>query len=104
MPLGALSKIYGLGAYPFSDIAHASEWRPALDKWLVGLGRFVFGRVQFQLALVGFEVDFPAVTSNSIQRNGVPQERYDGFLWKVGDQFEWCPPTNFELIRVQSAK
>jgi hypothetical protein len=104
VPLGSASRAYPVGAYPFSDIDRAAEWRVPLDRWLVDLGRFVYERVRFQLALIGFEVDFPNVSAATIQRNGLPAERYDGFLWRVGDQLEWYPPTNFELIRVSGPK
>lgn len=101
VPLGSISGTYPVGAYPFSDTERAVEWRQELDRWLVDLGRFVFGRVQFQLALIGFEVDFPNVTAAAVQRNGIPAERYDGFMWNVGDRLEWYPPTSFELIRMR---
>lgn len=100
VPLGSLSKIYPVGAYPFSDAERASEWRQPLDDWLVEAGRFVFDRVRFQLALVGFEVDFPKVTPKAVERDGVPTNRYDGYLWQRGSALEWYPPTNFELIRI----
>jgi len=100
VPLGALSKTYPVGPYPFSDVDRAAAWRPELDRWMVNLGRRVFGEVRFPLALVGFEVDFPKVTAEAVQRDGVPAKRYDGFLQQVGDRLEWYPPTDFELIRV----
>src|SRR5215468_6683065 len=58
-PLASLAKAYDLGAYPFADGERAAKWRPQVDRWLVELGRFVFESVKFDLALVGWEVDFP---------------------------------------------
>ena len=100
LPLRALSKIYPIGAYPFSDIDRAAEWRPILDEWLVDMGRFVFDRVQFRLALIGFEVDFHNVSAATIEQTGVPIERYDGFLWQERENLAWYPPTNLQVVRI----
>jgi hypothetical protein len=32
------------------------------------------------LALIGFEADFPRVTCESVRRNGIPSDRFDGYL------------------------
>ena len=96
VPLGSLSAAYGIGEYPFSDldVERAPTWRAELDRWLVELGRFVFEEVDFGLALVGWEVDFPKVSSEIVKRNGIPRDRFDGYLWRATDGLEWYPPTN----------
>ena len=99
VPLGALSEPYGVGGYPFCDVETASAWRTELDRWLVEIGRFVFAAADFDLALVGWEVDFPRVSAESVRTSGVPTERYDGYLWRNGNDLEWHPPTNMELVR-----
>jgi hypothetical protein len=99
VPMGSIEKPYGIGAYPFSDLERAGAWRPQLDPWLAEIGRFVFEAVEFDLALVGWEVEFPSVSAESVKRSGVPAERYDGYLWRNGNGLEWHPPTNMEVVR-----
>lgn len=97
VPLGALALSYRIGGYPFSEADQVAGWRVPLDEWLVKMGRFVYKQVPFALALIGFEVDFPEVDAKSVQQNGVPAERYDGYLLEVGGRLEWYPPTNWDL-------
>ena len=99
LPHGALGRTYPLGGYPFADADQAATWRVPLDEWLVELGRYLYERVPFRLALLGFEVDFPNVSADFVQRNGIPAERFDGYLWQARDQLEWHPPTNWNLVR-----
>jgi hypothetical protein len=99
VPLGALAGTYAVGGYPFSNADQVATWRLPLDEWLVELGRSVYKRVPFPLALIGFEVDFPEVSAKDLQQNGVPAKRYDGYLWEVGGRLEWYPPTNWDLVR-----
>jgi len=99
IPLGALGRTYEVGGYPFADADDAATWRVPLDEWLVELGRCVFERVPFGLALVGFEVDVPTVSGEVVRQKGIPTERFEGYLMKVGENLEWYPPTNWNLVR-----
>jgi len=99
VPLGALGSGYNVGAYPFGDSERATTWRAEVDSWLVEIGRFVFQQVPFELALVGWEVDFPRVSAERVRSRGVPSERFDGYLWNDGDVLHWYPPTNPEVVR-----
>jgi hypothetical protein len=99
VPHGALARTYQVGGYPFSDADRAATWRVPLDEWLVDLGRSVHKQVPFGLALIGFEVDFPNVSAETVQQNGIPTQRFDGYLWHVAERLEWHPPTNLNLIR-----
>lgn len=98
-PLGSLSKAYPIGGYPFSDAKDAAPWRVELDHWLVNIGEFVYQRAAFSLALVGFEVDFPNVSSEVIGRTGIPKVRYDGYLWPGARGLQWYAPTDFETVK-----
>jgi len=99
IPLGALGRTYPVGSYPFADWDQAASWRVPLDEWLVELGRSVFVRVPFDLALIGFEVDFPNVSGEIVRQREIPAERFDGYLLQVGERLEWHPPTNWNLVR-----
>jgi len=111
VPMGAIANAYGIepsrarenqdpplntkGGAPTS-----STWRPPLDQWLVEIGRSVFETVEFDLALVGWEVDFPRVSAESVKREGMPRERCDGYLWRNSSGLQWYPPTNLQIVRV----
>lgn len=113
VPMGALAKAHGVssewlkGQRPERGVLNVenaeagkpAEWRGELDRWMVELGRRVFESVEFELALVGWEVDFPRVSAELVRTSGVPTERYDGYLWRNGNELEWHPPTNFETVR-----
>jgi len=99
VPLGSIARPYAIGGYPDSDVEHAGAWRGQLDPWLADLGRFVFEAVEFDLALVGWEVEFPSISAESVKRSGIPAKRYDGYLWRNGKGLDWHPPTSMELVR-----
>jgi hypothetical protein len=92
LPLASLGTAYKVGAYPFGDIAQARVWVDELNGWLLGLGKFVFSRLSYEGAVIGFEVDFP--NSNKIRDEVIPKERYQGYLWPVNGRLEWYPPNN----------
>ena len=100
MPLGDLAKFLDVGGYPFSDFDRAPAWRDLLDDWLVNLARSIYKLTEFRLALVGFEVDFPNLTFETIERDGIPSKRYDGYLVQMKGRLEWFPPTNYDIIRI----
>lgn len=102
VPLGSLVEAYLVGGYPFSGVDRAYEWRGQLDGWLVELGRTLYRQAVYDLALVGWEVDFPKVSAAFVQEHGIPAERFDGYLWRIGEQLEWYPPTNLEIVRFPS--
>ena len=78
----------------------SARWRTELDRWLVEIGRSVFESVQFDLALVGWEVDFPRVSAANVKRDGIPAERFEGYLWRDSAGLQWYPPTNLPIVRV----
>ena len=117
VPMGALAGAYGIsgdwlktqrpeGAVlntKFSENAEtekSAQWRTELDRWLVELGRSVFQSVEFDLALVGWEVNFPRVSAQCVKREGIPAERFEGYLWRNRGRLEWYPPTNLRIVRV----
>jgi hypothetical protein len=57
LPVGALSNAdRRVGAYPFGDNESSLVWRRPIDEWFALVGRQIFDRVSFRLALIGFEV------------------------------------------------
>jgi hypothetical protein len=53
----------------------------------------VFEATPFQLALVGFEVEFGDISSEKLRLTGIPKQRSEGFLWRVDQQLRWYPAT-----------
>lgn len=94
IPLGALAKVYGVGGYPFGLYPDTSVWRKPLDEWLVTLAQNVFDRVDFRLALVGFEAS-GTFYWHDIQTSGLPQQRRIGYVLKGANGLIWYPPNEY---------
>jgi hypothetical protein len=93
LPLDALSASYPVGAYPFGPMDKVSEWKTAVDSFLTQLARWVHGKVPFDLALVGFEIEASDISPEAIRANGIPRERGNGILWNDGVELKWHPAT-----------
>ena len=92
VPIGALSFVYDVGAFPCDDGKDSRVWREPLDDCLVKLARAMFAVVAFPLALVGHEVS-GSVSAADITATGIPTERWDGYLWQESGNLIWYPPT-----------
>jgi hypothetical protein len=92
LPLGALARVdRQVGGYPFSpDSGPASlAWRSPLDAWLAQIANKVFGDIDFQLGLIGFELDGDHLAANL---NGTaPEQRWVGYLLPVDGQLLYAP-------------
>jgi len=93
LPMGALGTAYSVGGHPFEPNSETSRpWREILDAWLARIGVAVYDRVQYRLALVGFEVSGMAYADELMQA-GIPTERDMGYLWPEGDRVTFYPCT-----------
>ena len=91
IPMGALSEGYEVETYPFGESGEYSEdWQRPVEDWLVAIGHHVFSQVKFALALIGFEVsgDYYA---EEIENQGVPEQRFIGYLWPAGEKLTYYP-------------
>lgn len=95
LPLSALGSVYDVGAFPFVDGKSSRAWREPLDDWLRQIATAVFVVVPFSLALIGHEVSGTAYV-DEIRITGVPDERWDGLLWRDAEELIWYPPTRYE--------
>jgi hypothetical protein len=94
IPLGSLGTAYPSGAYPLDD-GSSVDWVLPVSDWFKEIGASVFDSVAFRLGLVGFEADYPTpqgVDSMKIQRDGVPERRWDGYLYPSERALHWYPP------------
>lgn len=91
VPMGSLSEVVFTGAYPFEDGTDLS-WRLLMYDWLRQVAAAVFEAVPFQLGLIEHEAsgEFHA---EDLRRNGIPDERWVGYLWPGNKGLEWYPPT-----------
>lgn len=97
LPMGALEAVYDVGAFPFYDDKSICTWRKPLDAWLVRIAEAIFSVIPFSLALVGHEVSGETSTEE-VQSQGVPQDRWIGYLWREGEHLAWYSPTLYEFI------
>jgi len=93
LPLGALADVYPIGAYPFGPMDRVSEWKPAVDSFLIQIARWTHTKVPISFALIGFEVNAAAVSPQTIRARGIPNERDEGILWNDGADLKWYPAT-----------
>lgn len=90
-PLGALSEIFPVGAYPFGAMSSVPEWRIPIDEFLRSLAEWIFRRVPFDFAIIGFEIG-GNVTPEKIRADGIPHERPNGILWNEEGELKWFGP------------
>lgn len=91
IPMGALSEGYEVRAYPFGEKGEYSEdWQRPVEDWLVAIGHHVFSQVKFALALIGFEVS-GEYYAEEIENQGVPEQRFIGYLWPSGEKLTYYP-------------
>ncbi|MCA9626709.1 MAG: hypothetical protein KC766_03540 [Myxococcales bacterium] len=87
--MGCLSYCYPVGAFPLDDGGDLS-WRPELDRWLRGIAARVYATVPFRLGLVGWIIGGDVCAADLAAR-GVPQERWEGYLWPESGGLGWYP-------------
>jgi hypothetical protein len=90
-PLSALSHHYHVGAYPFGPMSDLPAWRFPIDDYLRTLAAWTFARVQFDLGIIGFEINGD-ISAQTIRSSGIPSRRPDGILWNHGGVLEWHGP------------
>lgn len=89
LPIGALERAYPNDVYPYGDFS-LHGWRAEVAGWLRSIGEAVFATVDFRLGLVGHEAEWEA-TAAEVRDEGVPEERWCGFLWPEDDRLGWYP-------------
>jgi hypothetical protein len=94
LPLGSLGAILPVEGFPF-DRGPDRRWRDGVDQWLVSLGRHVFRRVEFDLAVIGYEVSEPYTTTHP-DVSAAADRRCDSFLVRQGEDLVLLPRTEAE--------
>ena len=88
IPLGALEMVWPeIGGYLFGD---GGPWILRLAEWLRGIGEYVFDRMPFAVALIGFEA---SDALDDFREHGVPEQRWAGYLTTDAEELRWRPPT-----------
>ena len=64
-------------------------WRAGLDTWLAKVAVGIFGQVQFQLGLIGF--DLAADVGAADLQGVVPDRRFAGYLVPDDDRLRYLP-------------
>ncbi len=90
LPMGSLSRIFDVGAFPFEDGGDLA-WRLQLDEWLCALGRRVFEAAPFRLALIGWDGG-ELEDAARFGASGVPEQRSVGYLVPSGGHLKWFAP------------
>jgi hypothetical protein len=98
LPLGSLGTALPVGAFPFDDGLDLS-WRPTVDGWLRLLAETLFTSQRFRLGLVGW-TDGLDNSADELLENGVPKERWVGYLLPNGSSLTWYLPNQGAPMRV----
>src|SRR5262245_40410376 len=81
LPMDSLGTAYPVGGFPFGTEDHwTGPWRYEVEDWLARIGMWIARSVSFRLGLIGHEVS-GHVYASEIASNGIPDERYIGYLW-----------------------
>ena len=102
LPLGGLNSLAGLpvGAFPFED-GRPLDWRAEVDAWLCDVARWVHAAHPVRLALVGWIDSHDDPTAASVAADGVPDERWEGFLVPgEGGGLDWHGPNQGSPVRL----
>lgn len=96
LPLGGLSTIYPVGSYPFGSIDAARIWRPDVDRWFLQLLRSLGRPFEFQLGVVGFEVELTAASAPGLRSDWEARGRAEGIIFPEENGLRWRPPITYE--------
>ena len=89
LPMGSLGTAYPVGPFPFgSESDWAGPWRYDIEDWLAGVGLWVARSASYRLGLIGFEVSGDTY-ADGIADQGIPSERFCGYLWQSADSVEY---------------
>lgn len=93
-PMGALSRIFEVGGYPFlgEDDPSPEVWIKPLSEHLRGVAEQIFQVAPFDLAILGFESDY-GVVRDQILSGTIADERWEGVLISSDHSLIWHPPT-----------
>lgn len=96
LPLGSLGAIFPVEAYPFLFKIESSpeSWLKEVNNWLKDIAIAIYPQVKFNIALIGFEVDFFDLKKKLA--SGIPHERWEGILLPHNDKLTWHPPTFYD--------
>jgi len=95
VPLGALAKVFNVGAYPFDNDPASQAWREPLEDWLARIGQAVFTNAPFSLGLVGFEVS-GTTSARQLALSEVPAKRSIGYLHATAKKLNWYPTNQWQ--------
>jgi hypothetical protein len=91
-PLGALARVdRRVGGFPFGpDGGQVSlAWRSPLDSWLAQIADEIFDEVDFQLGLIGFELDRDRIAADL--DGSAPEQRWEGYLLPADGRLRYAP-------------
>jgi len=91
LPMGALGEHYSVGAYPIND-GNSVEWKREIEAWFINIAEGVFSKASFRLALTGWNAGGDTYAID-VAVQGIPKQRWHGFLWCEENKLKWYPPT-----------
>jgi hypothetical protein len=100
-PLGGLSEVYDVGAYPFED-GKNHAWTERLAQYLRELAEMFFSDVSFYGAIIGWLTAVEVDELLDAVKSGVPEERWFWYLINDNGKLGWYPQNKQEpLMTIQ---
>lgn len=95
-PMGAIGRLFSVGGFPFIDRNESVPWLPRVESWLAELGLWLATRIPIQMGLIGFECSGSTDLATLTQENGIPAERWNGYILPTRGAFEYVPSNAYK--------
>ena len=95
-PMGALERLFSVGGFPFQDQNEPVPWLPCVENWLAELGLWLSSRIPMRMGLIGFECSGSTDLKTMIQEQGIPSERWIGYIYPDKETFIYVPSNAYK--------
>ncbi len=89
LSMKAIGSVVRVGAYPFDD-GTPTDWIIPTSAWLAGVASVVHQASPLVVGVIGWEGD--SGEAKRFRTEGVPQERWVGYVVPSGKEVEYYPP------------
>ena len=95
-PMGSLGRSFPVGGFPFIDQSEPVPWLPHVERWLAELGLWLSERIPMRMGLIGFECSGSTGLSTIARQNGLPSQRWTGYIWPENKRFVYVPSNAYK--------
>jgi hypothetical protein len=89
--MGALGTVYDVGAYPFIEANVPTPWLQEVEGWLGDLALWLASRIDYRMAIIGFETSGTTDALTLEAEGGVPARRHAGYVYPEQGRMAYFP-------------